>query len=110
MGLFGLFKKKTTVTANESDSGLVEKFPAKMDVLIASASSEESCEKLRAFRAKVEYLSVSPKEEVLKLDRKINDALDDLKIVLAKKESDDKIDDGIKNLEILLAQRAVIYQ
>lgn len=113
MGLFGLFRKKTTVKANENDRQVIEEFAAKVDVLLAIAPNEICVEKLREFREKVEYLSVSPKSDVLKLDKKISDALDDLKILLSKHKKDKKIirqsNKAIKNIEILVAQRAIIY-
>ncbi len=94
---------------NDKDNEHVSKFAARVDVLITMASDEDVIKSLKDLKNKIEYLSVSPKKEVISLDKKIGDALDDLKILISKSKEKEDVLGAIKEIQVKIKHRETIY-
>lgn len=107
--MFG--KKKKTVVHNLHDEEIVKKFPYMVESLIEITDNEEIKNLLVDLKNKVEYLNVSPKPEIEKIDKKIKNQLEDLKIIIVKnkKEQLESIKMGIKEVSVLIIERESLY-
>lgn len=105
MRLFG----KNDVDLNFEDKKIVESFSPRLNVLLTITDNEEVKKSLLELNDAIEYLPVSPKTEVLKIDNKIMNSLDDLKIALIENRDNIEILKLIKSISILIAERRVIY-
>lgn len=106
------FKKKHTVDKNKESKELVSAIAGKAKALVVLATNENNKKQLEELANQVEYMDVSPKEEVKKIDRKISDLLDDMKIQLTRSErkgSDAELDKLIKEIQVKLVERKTAY-
>ena len=102
------FKKKKESVKNTEDRELIEMNSKMVDALIVLSSNEEFDEQLKDLKEKLKYLVPSTDEKVLKGDKKIKEALQDLKIALSKNgdvEENAKVKNLFKDVEVLIAER-----
>ena len=105
---------KTTVEKNNDDDDVIKKNANEIGMLIALAeeSDEAIKEKLKQLKHTADFVSVSPKSGVLKVDQKIAGAIAELKMLLSKQEKTtvEIILGKIKDIEVLYAHRKTEYE
>lgn len=107
--MFSLFKtsgKHKTQSAMK-DRTLVERNAKAAEALRAYTDDAQTDEKIVELCEKLKYLVPKESDEVYKLDCKISDALDDLKLALSKGVSPARAGEAIKAVLILTEERNV---
>lgn len=102
------FFRRKKVTDNEKvvkDNATLKGNVAKVKVLCTASKNDEVTAKLKVVTDKLQYSSPSKKESIQKLDNKISNKLDDLKILIIGGKAEDKILNALEELEILVAER-----
>lgn len=118
MGVFNVVKKisrkisgKDKIWESTAENGNQIKENAQtVNILLVLNKNEEFDMELRDVKIQLESLAPSPKEDVQKIDKKIKNSLDDLKIALVKSKNDDdvkKAKECLLDVKVLIAQRKV---
>lgn len=105
------FKKKTNAESNMTDRELVEKNSRTIDVLIELNRNEEFEAELRNVQETLKYLQPSTNHKIYEADKKIKNAIGDLKIALNKVSDDEpnkKVEALMRDLKVAIAERNVI--
>lgn len=107
MGLF--FKKKTEVAKNANDEEMLKTFGPRIQAMIVLAQTEEAKKELANLKNKIEYMNVSPKPEIQKIDKKIDNALGDLKVSVIKNIDLEQLKQEINLILAQVAEREAYY-
>lgn len=102
--LFRRKKNKRISEVSENRDSLFN-LVAKAKVLTSMAEESDVIELLNKVLDDLRYSSPSAKEEVSKIDNKIDKMLDDIKIMLSNKKSNDKIIGEISDTILIIAKR-----
>lgn len=100
-------KDKIWETNNESEQ-LINSNAQTVCVLIELNNNDAIESELRDLKMKLESLASSPNDEIKKIDKKIKNALDDLKIALIKSKDENdtkKVYACLQDVNVLIAQR-----
>ena len=103
-----LFKRKSKTEKNTVDYDLVSSNYKYVDTLLVLAKDGEDPtieEKLTAIKNKLQFLIPSPEDKVKDYDKKIKNALEDVKIALVKDKADAKVKSLLLDLELAIAER-----
>ena len=103
-----LFKRKSKTEKNTVDYDLVSSNYKFVDTLLVLAKDGEDPtieEKLTAIKNKLQFLIPSPEDKVKDYDKKIKNALEDVKIALVKDKADAKVKSLLLDLELAIAER-----
>lgn len=104
-------EKKRTKKFNKTQENIVESVATLKDnivtakTLCAMATSETVVEKLKEILDLLQYASPSKNASVAKLDGKIGNKLDDVKILLSGGKAEEKILEKINDTRILIVER-----
>lgn len=102
----GIFRKKAKSLKNSVDVELVEFNTNFFDSLIVLADdNKEIVTELKKLQEQIKYLIPSVTEEVLNMDKKIKNTLEDIRIILIKDNQSEKIAGALKDLKVLIADR-----
>ena len=102
------FFRRKKVTDNEKvekDNATLKGNVAKVKVLCTASKSEDVTARLKVVTDKLQYSSPSKKESIQKLDNKISNKLDDLKILILGGKAEEKVLSALDDLEILVSER-----
>lgn len=107
--MFSLFKSsnKHKTQSAQSDRATVERNAKAAEAVRAYAVDAQTDDKLAELCEKLKYLVPKENAEVYKLDCKISDALDDLKLALSKGASPARAGEAINAVLILTEERNV---
>lgn len=110
MCLFKIFKKKSNGEKNKIDFDLVQANYKYVETLKVLAQGGDAAveEKLTEIQNKLQFLMPSDNDKVKDYDKKIKNALEDVKIALVKDKADAKILSLIKEVEVAVAERNAI--
>lgn len=111
MSLFGLFKKKSKGEKNKIDFDLVQtnyKYVETLKVLAKNEDDSTVEDKLTEIQNKLQFLIPSDNDKIKDYDKKIKNALEDVKIALVKDKADAKVLTLIKEVELAIAERNAI--
>ena len=107
-----LFRRRKNLTEiNKKDREMIVVNEKSFETLLILAKDEDFKNKIKAVQNKVKYLIPSTNDKVLNYDKKIKDAIDDLKISLTKDgstESNNKLEKLLQEIEILVSERETI--
>ncbi|MBQ8302640.1 MAG: hypothetical protein IJX97_03715 [Clostridia bacterium] len=98
------FKKKSNGVKNGEDRELIDRNYKLVEALIVLSSDEELTEQLGDVKEKLKYLTPSENPKVYDADKKITNAIQDMKILLTK-EAVPKAKTALKELLVLVAER-----
>lgn len=107
------FKKNKIAARIKEDRELIEQNGKYVSSLIVLAQdNEEFVKKLKLLQETLKYLIGSGNEKVKEYDKKIKDALGDLRVMLVKAngQNDMKVDSKIKDIELLISDRNVLLR
>lgn len=103
------FKKKKSLTeTNREDRKLIESNAKSFETLLILSKNESFKKELTRVQGKVKFLTPSTIEKVFNFDKKIKEAIGDLKISLTKDgdtESNLKAIKLLQDIEILITER-----
>ena len=103
-------KKKTTTKLIAEDRELIATNQKSIETLITLSTNEEFDETLKKLQEQLKYLVPSRSEKTLKYDKKIKDALEDLKIALTKNgdaEDNKKVPSIVQDIKVLISDRNI---
>lgn len=98
---------------NREDRELIaENARAVEALLVLAEGNKELTTELKELQEKIEYLTPSPKDEILDFDKKIKNLIGDLRIALTKADGEEskKSDNVIKQIKLTIADRGVKQQ
>ena len=98
------FKKKSSGVKNSEDRELIERNYRLVDALIVLSSDEELTEQLGDVKEKLKYLTPSENSKVYDMDKRITNAIQDMKILLTK-DAVPKAKTALKEILVLVAER-----
>ncbi len=98
------FKKKSNGTKNGEDRELIDRNYKLVEALIVLSTDDELTEQLGDVKEKLKYLTPSENSKVYDADKKISNAIQDMKILLTK-EAIPKAKTALKELLVLVAER-----
>lgn len=102
------FFRRKKLTDNEKvvkDNDILRTNTAKAKVLKSACKIDTIVQRLNKIIDDLQYSSPSKKETIQKIDNKISNKLDDLKILILGGKSEEKILSEVEELEILVAER-----
>lgn len=103
MGLFDIFKKKNKREEILKNKHFAEGLAANVDVLISIArENDDIVDLLKQLQDKVKYFNPTDNKDVLALDNKIANRIDDLKITINKAKAKDDYSAVKQEVEDLL--------
>lgn len=109
--MFFFKKKKDTVVENRDDEDLINQIHGGLKSVVVRASGQEVKDFANELFRRIEYIPVSPKSQVHKVDQKIINQLSECAVVLNKDPNNsEKAMAVLKEIEILLIQREVAYK
>lgn len=102
-----LFKKKkvSIEQKRDKDNDLLKNNIAKSKVLCVASKNEEIIKRVKSITDKLQYSSPSRKESVEKIDKKLSNKLDDLKILILGEKSEVKILELLDEIDVIVAER-----
>lgn len=101
------FKKKSKAESNKKDRDLIEDNSQKMDALIVLAD-EELKKDLEKIKEEIKYIIPLTDDKAYKMDEKMRNLIDDIKIELVKDKSAVKVANLIKDLRVMIAERKAL--
>lgn len=101
------FKKKSKAESNKKDRDLIEANSQKMDALIVLAE-EELKQDLEKIKEEIKYIIPLTDDKAYKMDEKMRNLIDDIKIELVKDKSTVKVANLIKDLRVMIAERKAL--
>ncbi len=101
------FKKKSKAESNKKDRDLIEANSQKMDALIVLAD-EELKKDLEKIKEEIKYIIPLTDDKAYKMDEKMRNLIDDIKIELVKDKSAVKVANLIKDLRVMIAERKAL--
>ena len=101
------FKKKSKAESNKKDRDLIEANSQKMDALIVLAE-EELKQDLGKIKEEIKYIIPLTDDKAYKMDEKMRNLIDDIKIELVKDKSTVKVANLIKDLRVMIAERKAL--
>ena len=101
------FKKKSKAESNKKDRDLIEANSQKMDALIVLAE-EELKQDLEKIKEEIKYIIPLTDDKAYKMDEKMRNLIDDIKIELVKEKSTVKVANLIKDLRVMIAERKAL--
>ncbi len=101
------FKKKSKAESNKKDRDLIEANSQKMDALIVLAE-EELKQDLEKIKEEIKYIIPLTDDKAYKMDEKMRNLIDDIKIELVKDKSTIKVANLIKDLRVMIAERKAL--
>lgn len=102
-------KNKVTVAANDKSDVQAAYARAKHVAALADGGSEVQ-KRLESLAEELKYLAPSSKAEVVKTDKKIENAVDDLRAMVVGKKEEAKILDEIKEIDALVVYRKTLLE
>lgn len=102
MGIFSKKKEPTDVVSNLSK---MNDFKATSDHLVYLAQDEIIKERLIKINDMIKYMPPTKKSEMITVEQKIGNKLDDLKIALSGKGDIVKINNLLQDIDLLLIER-----
>ena len=103
--------KNKDFEGNRDDQDLVNQIHGGIKAMIARANGQDVKDAAQELFVRVEYMPVSPKASVHKIDQKIINQLSEGSVVLNKDpNASEKALAVLKEMEILLIQREVAYK
>lgn len=108
MGLF--FHKKNAADKTSEDRNLISENERSIDALIVLAEetkNEDIENEFKQIKEKLKYLIASDNEKIIDFDKKIKNAIEDLRIVLIKDDGEltSKAEKLILQLKLIIADR-----
>lgn len=107
------WKKKPTVVKNAADSDKVKENAGNIGVIgvhLEKITNEEIKAEYEKLKHIADYAATSPKESILKLDKKISNAIGDLKILVSTTTpAEEKVLKSLIEIRALYAEREAIY-
>lgn len=103
-------KKKTSMKQITEDRNLILTNQKTIETLITISQNSEFTEVLKKLQEQLKYLTPSRSEKIFSYDKKIKDAIEDLKIALTKNgdaESNAKALKILQDIKVLIADRNV---
>ena len=107
-----LFRRKNLTENNKKDREMISLNEKSFETLLILAKEDEFKDKIRAVQNKVKYLIPSTNDKVFNYDKKIKEAIGDLKISLTKDgsvETNNKLEKLLQEIEILIAERETVF-
>lgn len=108
MGIFNIFKKKSS-TKSQNDRDLIAANAVALESIVAITESEELKAELSSLKEKVKYTTALTEDKAYSLDKKISGVIGDLKIEVTKNKGDEKssakIDNLVRELKALVSER-----
>lgn len=104
--IFG--KKDNVVVASTDKSGVQAAYARAMHIAALAEEGSEVQKRLEALAEELKYLAPSSKEDVLKTDKKIENAVDDLRSMVVGKKDESKILYEIKEIDALVVYRKTL--
>ena len=101
------FKKKSKAESNKKDRDLIEANSQKMDALIVLAE-EELKQDLEKIKEEIKYIIPLTDDKAYKMDEKMRNLIDDIKIELVKDKSTVKVANLIKDLRVMIEERKAL--
>lgn len=102
------FKKRRMAADNKEDRELIEFNSKSIDVLLTLTENEELQAELRKIQEEIKFLIPSPDGKIFDFDKKIKAQIEDMKILFTKNadgKMESKIKDAIRELKVLIAER-----
>ena len=104
----GLFRKNKKADKAHDDKELISENERAVDALIVLADkNDEIVDEFRALKEKIKYLIASENDKVYDYDKKIRNLIDDLRIVLVKRdgEMNEKAQKLVTQIKLAIADR-----
>ena len=102
-------KENNICVNNKNDSFYVDSFPIMVDIALELTKNENIIKKLNELKFSLEYLSVSPKEKIIKIDEDIKNKLEELKKGLLENNHEADILNLIVSIRVLIKEREMFY-
>ena len=106
------FKKKTNNVKNNNDREIIEANASAMEPLFVLAKDEELKAEFKKIQEQIKYIIALPDSKAMDYDKKIKNAISDIKIELVKDKNDEKavakIQSLISDLKLLIAERKAL--
>lgn len=105
------FKKKTKVQIAAQDKVDIQAVYARAKQIAALADADsEVAKRVAAVAEELKYFAPSSKPEVVKVDRKLESAVDDLRPMIVGKKPEEKILDEIHEIDALVVYRKTLLE
>ena len=106
------FKKKTNQVKNTNDREMIESNANSMETLLILAKDEEVKVELKKMLEQIKYIIALPDAKAMDYDKKIKNAISDIKIELVKDKDDEKaiakVQSLMRDLKLLIAERKAL--
>lgn len=102
------FKKRRMAADNKEDRELIDFNSKSIDVLIALTENAAFQSELKKIQEEIKFLIPSSENKVYDYDKKIKAHIEDMKILFTKNSEgkmDSKISDAMRELNVLIAER-----
>ncbi|MBQ8725850.1 MAG: hypothetical protein IJY84_01965 [Clostridia bacterium] len=106
------FKKKTNAEKNKNDRDMIEANSKMMEALIVLTDNADLKAEFKAIEEQIKYIIPLVDDKAAEMDKKIKNAISDIKIELVKDRADDKatakLNGLVKDLKVLIAERKAL--
>lgn len=106
------FKKKTNAEKNKNDRDMIEANSKMMEALIVLTDNADLKADFKAIEEQIKYIIPLVDDKAAEMDKKIKNAISDIKIELVKDRADDKatakLNGLVKDLKVLIAERKAL--
>lgn len=100
-----IHRKKDSLKTSE-DGELIDHNYKSIDSILALVNNNETIKKeLTEIREKLRFLIPSPKSEIYKFDKKIQDEIGEMRIACVKEKDSEKITEYMAQIKLLIADR-----